>query len=179
MLCLFAAEVPNPAQDRSALVRMLLRRAYDLVWDEDCPALEKTPAGKPWFPSRPERFLSLSHSRTFVLVALSDVPVGADVETVRPVSDRLRDRLFRPEEQADFGFFEGWTLRESVYKLTGAGSLWTMPLSLRDGMIQTPYPGVSCRIYHDLPGCVAAVAARADCDVLPHCVTRLSLCGGE
>ena len=36
----------------------------------------------------------------------------------------------------------------------------TMRLARTDGGIVTPFPGVRCRNYSDVPGCAAAVACR-------------------
>lgn len=82
------------------------------------------------------------------------------MQTHRTVTPQLRDRLFTPEEQRDFEFFEAWTLREAVFKLTGEGWLMDMRLSLENGKIVTPWPDVRCRIYDSIPGCTAAVACR-------------------
>lgn len=82
------------------------------------------------------------------------------MQTHRAVTPQLRDRLFTPEEQCNFEFFEAWTLREAVFKLTGEGWLMDMRLSLENGKIVTPWPDVRCRIYDSIPGCTAAVACR-------------------
>ena len=48
------------------------------------PALARTPLGKPYFPQYPHLHINWSHSGSLVLCALSDSPVGVDVEWVRP-----------------------------------------------------------------------------------------------
>jgi len=155
---LFAAAIADGRTGHDTALA-LLRRAVREVWGCDCPEIGKTPSGRPYFIGRPELFLSVSHARSHVLVGLSEAPLGVDAETRREVREKLRDRLFTPEELRDFDFFEGWTLREAVYKLTGSGSLMSMPLHRTpDGEIVTPFPGVRCRLYHDIPGCAAAVA---------------------
>ena len=53
------------------------------------PALAKTAAGQPYFPALPGCFLSLSHTEGAALLALSDAPVGVDIERVRPIPPRL------------------------------------------------------------------------------------------
>ena len=127
-------------------VRALLSYAVRQVWGMDCPEIKKLPNGKPYFDGRPDKFLSLSHSKAHVLVALSEHDVGADIETQRDIKGRP-ERLFSKEMLSDFGYFGGWTLRESVYKLLGEGSLRGMELSLRDGGIVSPFAGVRCCLY--------------------------------
>ncbi len=62
-------------------------------------------------------------------------------------------------ERREFGLFELWTLREAVFKLTGRGALMSMELRREGGETVTPFAGVRCRSYADLPGCAAAAAS--------------------
>lgn len=144
--------------DEHALVRALLGHAVREVWHIGLPPIEKDGSGKPFFPGVENMHFSLSHSKTHVLAAVSESPVGADIETLREVK-RGRERLFSPEMLADFGYFGGWTLREAVFKLRGGAPLRSMDIRRVNGEIVTPYEGVSCAVY-ELPGCVAAAACR-------------------
>ena len=78
------------------------------------------PGGKPYIPGRPE--FSLSHSGTLAVIALADVPVGADAEKDRPVGEAVRLRALTGAERADsrdFLFF--WTRKEAALKCLGTG----------------------------------------------------------
>lgn len=143
--------------DRSMLVRKLLGYAVKEQWGMDLPEIEKDEKGKPYFAGKADMYFSLSHSKTHVLAAVSTRPVGADIETLRPIREGTQ-RLFSPEMLADFGYFGGWTLREAVFKLCGEGALRTMDIRMRDGEIVTPFEGVKCRSY-DIAGCAIAAAA--------------------
>ena len=156
---LFAAQLP-PGADGHAAAHALLRYAVQRTCGIPCPEIARTPAGKPYFIGTSVPYFSLSHTKTHVFAALSDHEIGVDIETRRSIDNRLRDRLFTPEEQREFDFFDGWTLREAVFKLTGAGGLMTMRLARTDSGIVTPFPGVRCLNYSDVPGCAAAVACR-------------------
>lgn len=69
------------------------------------------------------RHLSISHTRNFVSVCLSDVPVGIDVEMITPRANKLRSRFMSPSE----GFLEDgyadveatllWSAKESLFKI--------------------------------------------------------------
>lgn len=93
------------------------------------PQLSYGPQGKPFLPGGPH--FSISHSRGQVALAVSDAPLGLDVEVVRPFLEKLPQRIFSPQElrwfQARFStqvdFFTLWTLKESYYKYTGTGIL--------------------------------------------------------
>lgn len=163
----------NPETNGRAAAYALLRYALECVLGLPCPEICRTPGGKPYFVGRDDLFFSLSHTETHVLVVLSDRPVGADIQTHRAVTPQLRDRLFTPEEQHDFEFFEGWTLREALFKLTGEGWLMNMRLARENGNIVTPWPDVHCRTYDCIPGCTAAVACRES--ALPESVQLIPL----
>lgn len=130
----------------SEAVRALLRYAVKLVWDMDCPQIAKHTNGKPFFVNCPDKHFSISHSKSHVLVALSEYNVGADIETLRVIK-ACPEKLFSPEMLSDFGYFGGWTLRESVYKLCGMGSLRSMDFCREGGVITAPFPGICCRLY--------------------------------
>ena len=156
---LFAAALPEGMTGHDAAYA-LLRYAVGETWGCACPEIAKTAEGRPYFVGRPGMYCSVSHTHTHVLVGLSAHPLGVDVETLREMRERLRNRLFTPQEQRDFSIFEAWTLREAVWKLTGQGSLMDMRLSRADGEIVTPFPGVRCRSYTVIPNCAAAAASR-------------------
>lgn len=157
----------NDGDGRSALVRRLLAHAWGQVYGGQMPAMEKDSFGKPFFPARPDVFFSLSHTDTHVLCAIGGVPVGADIQTHRPVSDRLREQTTGERERELFDFFDLWCLKESYIKLKGryTGLLRETVFDLQDGRIVAPEAGISCRLYRSIPGCTAAVCYYGEGDV--------------
>lgn len=141
----------------SAFGISLLAYAVRDVWGAALPEIGGTETGKPYFPESPERHFSISHTRSHVLVAVSNYPVGADIEMRRARSEAFIAKLTTEPERADFDFFELWVLRESLFKLTGKGDLRKMRFGLEAGAIMPPVPGVRCRLYGGIPGCAAAV----------------------
>ena len=93
------------------------------------PALARTPLGKPYFPQYPHLHINWSHSGSLVLCALSDSPVGVDVEWVRPRAATLPRYALTPEEYDAFqhqggdwsAFYGLWTKKEAWCKYTGQG----------------------------------------------------------
>jgi 4'-phosphopantetheinyl transferase len=83
------------------------------------------PAGKPVFSARPEVWFSLSHGGGWVACAVSNRPVGVDVQPVRAVKLSLA-RRFHPQERAwlegqspeeqQQAFFRLWTRKEAWVK---------------------------------------------------------------
>jgi 4'-phosphopantetheinyl transferase len=84
---------------------------------------------KPLLRDYPHIHFNLSHSENAVVCAVSDVEVGVDVQSIRPVSDAVAKRVLTDFEYAAFKssfipdeyFCEIWTVKESFLKRTGQG----------------------------------------------------------
>lgn len=101
-------------------------------------------------------YFNLSHSADAVLCAISDVPIGCDIEKVTEAPMEVAESYFGKSERqyiaaakssadADRRFFRLWTIKESYMKMTGEGislspdRLEVKPGSLtiyRDGVMQ-------------------------------------------
>lgn len=72
---------------------------------------------------------SISHCKNAIAVALSDRPVGIDVESFRHAEEPLLKRTMNPDEQTQVreaedpaeAFTRLWTCKEAVLKLHGTG----------------------------------------------------------
>lgn len=106
--------------------------------------------GKPSLTLFPNVHFNFSHSGSRVLCAVSDLPVGCDVERIRPASPSLADRFFTPIEQEQIAkasdrqkmFFRLWTLKESFIKATGQSLPHLKNFSViinENGIILDPY----------------------------------------
>lgn len=139
-----------------SLLLYALRREHGL---DALPEVELDERGKPYFSARPECCFSLSHTRGLVACALGSSPVGVDVQVIDAKDAAFAGKLMNERERMDFTLHELWCLREAVYKLTGRGSLRSMPLRREGGEIVSPFEGVRCRLYKGLDGyeCAAAV----------------------
>lgn len=94
----------------------------DLRWAEER-------GGKPYFEDCAVSF-SVSHAGDYVLCAVHDTPVGADIEVRRAVRPLLIERVAQPAEAAyitaveaerDARFLAVWTAKEAYVKYTGQG----------------------------------------------------------
>lgn len=158
---LFWAE--REKEDGSLLARALLGYGVSEMYGITMPVIEKSALGKPCFLLRPDIHFSLSHTKTCVFCAISDFPVGADTETIRPIRSGLAERLFSPGELESFGFFELWAMRESYYKLLGGEGLNFSGIHFKRGPygIIPPDGNTAVRLFDDIPGCAAAVCSAA------------------
>lgn len=70
-------------------------------------------------------YFNISHSKGVVVFVKDRVPIGVDIEKIRPVENNLIDYISSNEEK-DFiknevNFFEIWTNKESLTKNIGTG----------------------------------------------------------
>lgn len=81
------------------------------------------PNGKPYWENGPQ--FSISHCKAGIAVALSDRPVGIDIETIRHADEELIRRTMNEAERqqilCDRDFIRLWTKKEAVVKAQGTG----------------------------------------------------------
>ena len=97
------------------------------------PEIRRTNLGKPYFVDSPLHF-SVSHTKNYVFVALSDKPIGIDAEELdREIKLSLAEKFLSPTEYAQFQNAEDkrlallrfWVLKEAAGKCEGSGlQLW-------------------------------------------------------
>ncbi|MCD8285923.1 MAG: 4'-phosphopantetheinyl transferase superfamily protein [Clostridia bacterium] len=88
------------------------------------PDIRLTENGKPYIPDNPLYF-SVSHSQNKTVLAISDAPVGIDMEifpTGKPYTHTLRHltERERAEIQSERGFYTHWTVKEAYIKMMGS-----------------------------------------------------------
>lgn len=89
------------------------------------PALVKTEDGAP-VPAGGVHW-SLSHKRAFVAAVAAPMPVGIDIEKIKPVREQMHEKIAAEEEWRLFAgdrltdFFRCWTAKEAVLKAAGVG----------------------------------------------------------
>lgn len=105
-------------------------------------------------------YFNLSHAKDYVICAVSDSPVGCDIEAVKEAPLRIAERYFSErekeklsktagvEEKSDL-FYRMWTIKESYLKMTGEGL--QVPLNCVEVIL-----GEDIKIYRDgkLEDCV-------------------------
>lgn len=89
----------------------------------------KNEHGKPFLRDYPEVHFNLSHCKNGILVAVSDEPIGVDIESYREVDDSLMRytmnekecQIIKASDNPIQTFIEYWTKKEAVFKLRGTG----------------------------------------------------------
>ena len=87
--------------------------------------------GKPYLTAVPAVHFSLSHSAAWAVCAVSDHPVGVDIQQCRSFNPNIADRFFHPDEvqylsslspaERENAFYTLWALKESYVKADGRG----------------------------------------------------------
>ena len=84
--------------------------------------------GKPFLVNRPNIHFNISHAGNYVVCAVSDEPVGVDIEIMKPIEMKIAERFFASDEvkyiKSDdtvYRFYEVWTKKESKIKWEGKG----------------------------------------------------------
>ena len=108
------------------LLKEGLQKEYGLTGN---PIFEYNEHGKPSIVGHPEIYFNLSHCKEAVVCAISDKPVGVDVESHREFSESLINYTLNDEEIAEIrksynvaaAFIRLWTMKEATSKLIGTG----------------------------------------------------------
>lgn len=147
---------------RTVAGELLARRmlAQHLGCEEQSVPLSWDELGKPTV-NADGVYVSVSHSGAWAVCAVAEVPVGVDVEVVRSAQEKFMRRVcsdaemacIRPGEDGDCRrFWEIWTAKEALFKLTGKGPLLALSrLALPEGVVLD---------YMEKNGCALTVAAR-------------------
>ena len=111
-----------------ATVRLEIMRTLHIP-DADIN-IARTENGKPYLCGYDGFCFNLSHSGDYAVCVTDSLPVGADVEQIRPIDHAaIAERWFTPQEREEIArsdnplpaFFRVWTAKESVSKWLGTG----------------------------------------------------------
>jgi len=111
---------------------LLNRGLQELYPDIKCPVTcSEDEHGKPYLPDHPDIYFNISHSEEYAVCAISDVPVGVDIEYCSAIDLDVAGSYFfsreygyileKPESDRIDAFYDLWTLKESYMKATGLG----------------------------------------------------------
>lgn len=123
---------------------------------------------------------NLSHSGEVAVCAVSDKPVGCDVEKINKMREKVASRFFTERENAYLHQFEGkekdkeffrlWTMKESYMKMTGEGmklSMKRFEFDMEMSDVQVIRDGKICSCYvkeYMVPGYCVTVCGEEEYD---------------
>lgn len=147
------------ASDTQAGGKNASRRAMAFAWNkQNIPPdaiLSQTVLGKPYLRDWPGVQFNLSHSGAYGVCAISNAPVGVDIEMIRPLRQDVAKRFFTKVEQEYLSarptedFFRLWTRKESFTKAIGKGL--TLPMDRFSVLDDILYYGGIAWFFHAHP----------------------------
>lgn len=127
---------------------------------DELPQFEYDLSGKPRLQGHPDIHFSLSHCREAVACAVDSRAVGIDIETLDHYSPEVAARVMSEKEMRQIltsphpavAFTRLWTMKESLYKLTGDDHGGDIAHMLTDGLPvtfeTTVHPSYVCTVCH-------------------------------
>ena len=108
----------------------VLKKDYGI---ENCPEILRDDMGKPYLEGSPVCF-NVSHSGDYLALAVSEKPIGVDIQEERNIKGGMYQKVVQPQEAGLIGedrqndFLRLWTLKESFVKAEGKG----LRISMKD-----------------------------------------------
>ena len=111
------------SKKQSIVARILLKNLLLKFFEiSDGSNIEFDENGKPNYSNSTDIHISLTHSGDFAAAAVSNKPVGIDIQVYKQVSEKLLNRVCTKDElefvnsTGNKGFFKIWTAKEAYSK---------------------------------------------------------------
>lgn len=116
-------------REKVVAYELLISLLKDAKVYQELPILQACEHGKPLMVNYPTLHFNMSHCKTAVAVALSDAPIGIDVECRHKVDQTLIEKVCNPSEIKEItanpdpamAFIRIWTQKEALVKCLGTG----------------------------------------------------------
>ena len=151
------AEGENKRETEHLKGELLLRKGLKIDYGinyGDCNPIPviKGVHGKPQLKEYPHIFHNITHTAGLAACAIGDVPIGIDVEEIRPFSENIIRKVMSEQEKEQFYklkeeertafFFKIWTLKESYVKAGG----WGITIPLTEFSFELRTDGITCSV---------------------------------
>ncbi len=141
----YIASVSNPKRKAESIAgEWLVKKAVSEFFSlkEEEIVLERNEKGKPYIKDR-DIFRSVSHSGDFVVVAVDIVPIGIDIEVIKPANLKIADKVCsesdkqfiltaQTDDEKLLNFLKIWTAKEAYFKMKGTGIVNLKKISYKD-----------------------------------------------
>ncbi len=149
---------------------VLAKRAIlELSNGRETPMFAKGENGKPYCINYPYHF-NISHSKQYTVVAVSDRPIGVDIEVIRPFSASASAKYLTEDEKnyivlddipenRNQRFYKLWCAKEAYLKLIGTGlkgGIKTLSITPKDNKFYNNQ-NVTIKYSNELPDCITCV----------------------
>lgn len=169
----------NEEDRRRSLAGYMLARRYTAAFCNKKPEemeFDFGEHGKPFVVNGRVHY-NLSHCQNYVVLAVSEKPIGVDVEVVREFSALVAQKKFTEQEveyiaaagregrSMQQAFYEIWTAKEAYLKYTGEGlygGLNALTLKAENNHLVPENQAVQLSYDGSIPGAVIAVVQSQD-----------------
>lgn len=158
------------------LTKRYLSKLYGVR--EDAIEIKRGEHGKPYVLNLPAHF-NVSHSGKYTILAISDKPIGIDIEIIEEFSAILAKKLFNEDElsyiagngpsrkksEMQRSFYEIWTAKEAYLKYLGSGisgGVNTLSFSLKNSKLVPNKNDIKLTYDFSVPGAVTAIVTPND-----------------
>lgn len=136
----------NRHERETMAVNGLIKEAFGDAVSDDLK-VGHDPNGAPHIEGRPDIHISISHSIDTCVLAVSDEPIGIDIETARQQLRRVAAKFLTPEEHTRYSditdedsgmafLLKAWTAKEAVFKAALIPDLVLSDISLASDLNQ-------------------------------------------
>lgn len=172
-------EKQNEDDRRRSLAGYMLARRYTAAFCNKKPEeieFDFGEHGKPFVINGRVHY-NISHCQNYVVLAVSEQPIGVDIEIVREFSALLAQKKFTEQEveyiaaagregrSMQQAFYEIWTAKEAYLKFTGAGisgGLNALTLTAQNSRLYPENRAITLTYDQSIPGAVIAVVQNSD-----------------
>lgn len=158
------------------LTKRYISKLYGIPTDSI--EIRKGAHGKPYTLNTPAHF-NISHSGNYTVLAVSDKPIGIDMEIIRDFSAILAKKLFNDDELRYIAgdnpsrkkstmqrcFYEIWTAKEAYLKYTGkglSGGVNSFSFNFNGEKLTPNINDVKLIYDYSIPGAVTAIITDPD-----------------
>lgn len=133
-ICLFVFNITKSANNKllSLYAQWIVKYIASIQLNTDMSSIVFSYGsnGKPYISEYPNFQFNISHTKDALVVAVTNVSVGIDIEKIESANMNIANKFFSKREQRfinlandnqDKRFFEIWTKKEAYIKWTGEG----------------------------------------------------------
>ncbi len=136
-------------RDRSLIGEYLAKSLLSSQFSKEIKKIKfkRNKYGKPFWDEESDVHFNISHSGSWIIVGVSSLPIGVDIEQIRPIEKSVYSHVLTKNEIAQIenlpsasqnsSFFRYWTMKESYMKAIGKGFSLS-PLSFELDLSESP-----------------------------------------
>ena len=171
--CKISKILKDEDKKRSILGEVLLINLLnELNIDYTTINIIKNKFGKPYIKDL-NLFFNISHSKDFVICAISNMKIGIDIEKIREINksivnqfatDKEKDFIYELDREYNKRSFEIFTLKEAYFKCLGTNlnNIKEIEFELNNNIVKSNIDGYEFKLIHEIDNYVIAICEKQD-----------------